>query len=294
MENVVLINGELCAKLSVFNRLTQFGDGVFETCLLENNRLLFWRAHFNRLEKGRLALKINPVAERLWLADITQAFSQFIQTARVKPHHRFAVKLLLSRGESVRGYGASRDIAPTRIVIVSKLPPKPPAAQFTLSVCPSGYVHQPLLAGIKHCNRLEQILARVDLHADECIMLGANQQVVSATQGNIFAIRGQCLHTPDLSQCGIAGTRREVILNLAKTLGLRIDTAAFSVAELLTFDAVFITSSIIGIQSVSQIIHQNTTQHFSAGAITAHIQSAFTDLIQQPHSAQRILPIEFK
>jgi 4-amino-4-deoxychorismate lyase len=101
MRQVVLINGKKQTRLSVFNRLTQFGDGLFETCVVSKANLLFWSAHFARLEKGCAQLKINPISEQQWLKDIAKA----LELAKLE---HAVVKIFLSRGESVRGYGIHR------------------------------------------------------------------------------------------------------------------------------------------------------------------------------------------
>lgn len=252
MKEVVLINGKQQSTLSVFNRLTQFGDGLFETCVLQNSQLLLWSAHFARLEKGRAQLNINPVDEKTWLQDINTALEVANTTNAI-------VKIILSRGESLRGYGFEQDIEPTRIVIVSK-PPKLPD-EYTLSVCRSGYANNQHLANIKHCNRLEQILARSELRGDECLMLDENQCVISVTQGNIFAVQDNMVLTPNLDQCGIAGTRRFVILKIARELGLQVKITTLTLKALLACDEVFITNSVIGIKPVTGINKTVFKQH---------------------------------
>ena len=263
MNSVVLINGKKQSKLSVFNRLTQFGDGLFETCVVKKSRLLFWSEHFARLEKGRIQLKINPVNERQWLKDIAKALS-------IAKLDQAVVKVILSRGESARGYGFDTDIEPTRLVIVSTMPEKT-LDQYTLTTCHSGYATNQLLSNIKHCNRLEQILARTDMKGDECIMLDDNGYVISATQGNIFAVKSGVLLTPSLDECGIEGTRRSVILKIAVELGLQVNMGAVTLQELYACDEVFITNSVIGIKSVTRINEHS----FSGQAITQQLIHAF-------------------
>ena len=252
MNKVVLINGKKQTKLSVFNRLTQFGDGLFETCLVKEGRLLLWSEHFLRLEKGRTQLKINPVSEKQWLKDIAEALS-------ITKLDQAVVKIILSRGESQRGYGFEKDIKPTRVIIVSAAPRKT-SSQYTLTTCQSGYTTNQLLSNIKHCNRLEQILARVDLHSDECIMLDDNGCVVSVTQGNIFALKSGVLLTPSLDECGIEGTRRSAILKIANDLGLKVNVGAITLKELYKCDEVFVTNSVIGMKSITKINHKVFTQ----------------------------------
>ncbi len=251
MKSIVLINGKKQRKLNTFNRLIQFGDGLFETCLVVNGQLILAQQHFQRLEKGAERLQIQPVKRSIWLKDISKAVAMAKLDSAV-------VKILLSRGESERGYGFSKDMQSTRLVMVSKMPRLPEASH--LSLCDSGYSINQLLAGIKHCNRLEQILARTQLKTQDCIMLDPQGQVISVTQGNIFAIKNGVLLTPSLVQCGIEGTRRQVIIELAKAHQYVVKICPLSVAALLDCDEVFITNSVMGIQPVGQINEKTYTQ----------------------------------
>ncbi len=262
MNSTLLINGKKQTKLSVLNRLVQFGDGLFETCLIVDARLLFWSKHFLRLEKGCDKLKIHPVSEAIWLQEISKALT-------ISKLDQAVVKIILSRGQSVRGYGYEENIKPTRIVIVSPVPYLP--WQYELGVCSSGYASNQLLSEIKHCNRLEQILARSELQAQECIMLDENAQVISVTQGNIFAICNRVIFTPSLTDCGIEGTRRSVVFDLAQALGLQLETCSLSLTELLEADEVFITNSVMGISPVAKINHKLFNHH----QITNQLINAF-------------------
>lgn len=252
MNRIILINGKDQTKLSVFNRLVQFGDGLFETCLVVDHKLILAEAHFQRLEKGAKRLKIAPIPRSVWIKEIAKAvFMAKLDNA--------VVKIILSRGETFRGYGYDKSIMPTRIVMVSKAPDLP--KDYTLSLCDSGYATNQMLSEIKHCNRLEQILARTNIKTQECIMLDPQAQVVSVTQGNIFAIKNGALLTPGLNECGIEGTRRQVIIELARTLGLSVEICRLSVAELLACDEIFISNSVMGIKRISQINEQKYSQH---------------------------------
>lgn len=258
MQPIVLINGKKQSQLSIFDRSCQFGDGIFETCLVKNAQVLFFQQHFDRLEKGRKKLQIKPMAEALWLADIKHALS-------LSQLNDAVLKIILSRGESLRGYNFAKNAMPTRIVIIAKMPKKIPA-QYSLSLCQSGYAHNPQLAGIKHCNRLEQVLASAKMPFDDCIMLDAKSKVISTTTANIFAIKADLLSTPDLSECGINGTRRQLILAKAADFGLKVQIKKMSIDEFLSADEVFISNSIIGVRSVVKIkqklfkIHSITTK----------------------------------
>ena len=277
MTPIVLINGAKQSKISIFNRNVQFGDGLFETCVVENKKILFWVNHFARLNRGCEQLKICKVDESVWLSDIKKALSLCSYDCCV-------VKLILSRGESLRGYGFKDDIKPVRAVIISELQQATFNHSFSLEYCQSGYDSNPKLAGIKHCNRLEQVLARAGLRSDEGIMLDENHNVISVTQGNIYAIHGNTLTTPKLDKCGVEGTRRAVILDLAKLLGIRVKIDTLSTKELGQADEVFISNSIIGIQSISEIGDIG----FGENPITKKIKDTFMEKTEDSNSWQCI------
>ena len=277
MTPIVLINGAKQSKISIFNRNVQFGDGLFETCVVENKKILFWVNHFARLNRGCEQLKISRVDESVWLSDVKKALS-------LCSYDRCVVKLILSRGESLRGYGFKDDIKPVRAVIVSELQKVTFNKSFCLEYCQSGYDSNPKLAGIKHCNRLEEVLARAGLKSDEGIMLDENHNVISVTQGNIYAIHGNTMITPKLDKCGVEGTRRAVILDLTKLLGIKVKVDTLSVKELGQADEVFISNSIIGIQSISQIGDIS----FGENPITKKIKDAFMEKRKDSNSWQCI------
>jgi len=277
MTPIVLINGAKQSKISIFNRNVQFGDGLFETCVVENKKILFWVNHFARLNRGCEQLKISKVDESVWLSDVKKALS-------LCSYDHCVVKLILSRGESLRGYGFKDDIKPVRAVIVSELQKTTLNNSFCLEYCQSGYDSNPKLAGIKHCNRLEQVLARAGLKSDEGIMLDENHNVISVTQGNIYAIHDNTLITPKLDKCGVEGTRRAVILDLAKLLGIKVKVDTLSIKELGQADEVFISNSIIGIQFISQIGNIG----FGKNSITKKIKDAFKKKTEDSNSWQCI------
>lgn len=278
MKHIILINGKKQSELSIFNRLTQFGDGLFETCVFEKGRLLFWSKHFARLETGRKQLKINAVSEKKWLKNIKKALG-------IAKLDDAVVKIILSRGESFRGYGFKSNIKPTHIVIVCGLRKSMPN-QYGLTTCDSGYSNNQRLSHIKHCNRLEQILARVKMQGDDCIMLNDNADVISTTQSNIFAVRDGELLTPNLDNCGIEGTRRAAVLTVAEELGLKVHIGALPLPDLLKCSEIFITNSVIGIKSVCNINQQLFTIH----TITDKIRNAFLKLQNLPMHSPIIKP----
>ena len=269
MEPLVIINGEVKSNVSIFNRNMQYGDGLFETCVAKDNKVLFWDNHFARLNNGCDRLNIKKIANSVWLEDIKKALS-------LSSEKNCIVKLILSRGNSLRGYSYSKDIEPVRVVIVSQMNEYKTKETYSLEFAISWFHSNPNLAGIKHCNRLEQILARTNMLADEAIMLDENQSVVSVTQGNIYLIFCNKLITPKLERCGVIGSRRSIILELSRLTNLEVREDDISIKQLEKANEVFVSNSLIGIQPVTSIGDYYLTNN----PITEKISAAYSSITQ--------------
>jgi aminodeoxychorismate lyase len=269
MTEVVLVDGEVESEISIFNRNMQYGDGLFETCVAKDRRVLFWEHHFGRLNNGCDRLNIKKISNSVWLEDIKKALSLSSKTNCI-------VKLILSRGNSLRGYSYTKDIQPVRVVIVSQMSEYKIKETYSLEFAKSGFHSNPKLAGIKHCNRLEQILARANMLADEAIMLDENQSVISVTQGNIYYIFGNKLITPKLERCGVIGSRRSIILELSRLINLEVKEDDISIDQLLKANEVFVSNSLIGIQPVTSI----GGYYLNKNPLTEKIRAAYSSITQ--------------
>lgn len=247
---MILINGQQGNSIHVMDRGVMYGDGVFRTMRMRDGRVHCWLGQYRKLEADCQALAI--------LCPARSTLEQEIDLlARDAPD--CVVKIVVSRGEGGRGYGVPDSVSPNRVVLTSPLPVYP--AHFwrdgvKLHVCELRMCHQPRLAGIKHLNRLENVLARMewsDPDTAEGLMLDAEGWVVEGTMANIFMRQGNALLTPDLSACGVAGLQRERILAFAPQCDLVPEVRNFSLPMLLQAEEVFLCNSVIGVWPVRQI-----------------------------------------
>lgn len=251
MKQTTLINGKHKTQISVFNRALQFGDGLFETLVFKKNKILFLDKHFERLKKGSEKLNIINFPNEVWLKDINTAISQTTLTSGI-------IKIMLFRGRSTRGYGFEKTIKPIRIVHIFPLKTnnffsfKKKHKTNVLEVCSTKYGHNKKLAGVKHCNRLEQVLAKHEVTNDG-LMLDENAKVISTTNANIFIIKDNELLTPDLEVCGVCGTRREVVLEIAEKLHIPTRITNITLNDVFNADETFITNTILGICEIKRI-----------------------------------------
>ena len=240
----LLINGEPTRLVQASDRGLAYGDGLFETLLLIDGNPMLWERHMARLATGEARLGL-PGTDKNLLLEETLALASGAG--------REVVKIILTRGSGGRGYRPPPEPAVTRILSRHEWPDYP-ASWFIdgvrLRLCETRLGCCPQLAGIKHLNRLEQVLARREWSDDriaEGLMLDTRGNVVEGTQSNLFLLREGRLMTPDLSHCGVAGVVRDLVIEEADSLGIECYRLAVTVDDLATADALFLTNSILGI-----------------------------------------------
>ena len=247
---MIMINGEQGRSIQVMDRAVMYGDGVFRTMRMDHGQIKCWPQQYQKLASDCQALDILCPARRTLEQELEQL-------AIDDPD--CVVKIIVSRGEGGRGYRVPTSASPNRVVLSVPLPDFPKAYWqdgVQLHLCEIRLSHQPRLAGIKHLNRLENVLARMewtDPDVPEGLLLDAEGWVVEGTMSNIFMRLGNKLLTPDLSACGVNGLQRERILKHAPTLGLTPTVSHFNFPSLLQADEIFISNSLIGIWPVRQI-----------------------------------------
>jgi 4-amino-4-deoxychorismate lyase len=238
-----LVNGREQDCIALDDRGLQFGDGLFETLCVRAGQARYWERHMARLRAGCARLGLPP-------PDVQHLHFEVGRLIRQQPHG--VAKILLTRGGGGRGYSPPVDVEINRIV--RYLPcPVFPTEGLRLARCATTLGRNPLLAGIKHLNRLEQVLASRELAAqgaDEGLLADSEGQVIEGTRSNLFLVRQGELLTPDLGQCGVAGVLRAVVLDTCATAGIPCQVRGLSWDDLDTADEVFMTNSLMGIQPV--------------------------------------------
>lgn len=250
---MVLVNGQLDGSILATDRGLAYGDGVFRTMLLHQSKILHWSRHYAKLVADCVRLNLRCPAEALLRQDVLVC---------AEKQHQGVIKIIITRGSGQRGYGYVEGMHVTRVVTYSNLP-QYPAHNLTQGVkarlCTLRLAQQAYLAGVKHLNRLEQVLARAewqDAEIAEGIMLDQTGNVIGGVMSNLFVVHGQTLTTPSVESCGVAGVTRERIMDLAPTLQLRLKIGILSLEALFAADEVMLCNSVNGIWPVRQLEHQ--------------------------------------
>jgi 4-amino-4-deoxychorismate lyase len=242
-----LINGRADHGVDSADRGLQYGDGLFETLACRDGQACGLALHLQRLQLGCERL-------RLVFSDFELLRAEIGTLVAGQP--RCIVKVIVTRGSATRrGYAPAGDERPTRIVSRHDWPesPVPDASGFRLGVSGVTLGINPLLAGLKHLNRLEQVLAQIrrdEAAMDEVLMLSSAGQVIGGSMSNVFLADDSGLFTPDLGACGVTGVMRRLVLEAASRLGQPVCVRAVAPSELATVREAFVTNVRWGVQSV--------------------------------------------
>lgn len=265
------INGQPSDTIALTDRGLAYGDGLFETIKVRNGRAILLERHLQRLQLGcqRLAIPLD-------LPLLHQELDAYLQQLDVG-----VCKLILTRGVGQRGYALPEPCIPQRILQSASLPQWPVAHResgIELYSCQLRLAEQPILAGLKHLNRLEQVLARAewsDPAFAEGLLLDQQLRVVDGVFSNIFIVKNQQLITADLSRCGVAGVMRAELLARADAAGIAVAVTDISLEQLLQADEVFTCNSLYGIWPVRSYL----TQRWPVGQLTRKLQQLIKDLV---------------
>lgn len=241
---LIFINGTASDCLTTLDRGFSYGHGVFETMRLFNGQLPLWQLHLERLQVGLQRLGISLAVKPL-SAELTSLL------AEMPPQG--IVKLTVTAGVGPRGYRAVATATPT--VIVHWYPPPQITASVRLCQCRYRLPVNPVLAGIKHLNRLDQVLASMELEGDEQgLLLDVDDNLIEAISHNIFIRIGDRWLTPALDRCGVAGVMRRFLMEtLFPAAGLEVEETCIPLRLVPEAGEIFICNAVSGLLPVAEI-----------------------------------------
>ncbi len=271
----VWVDGRPSEAVPALDRGLHYGEGVFETIACLKGRARFLSLHLQRLALG---------CERLGVPAPAGLRAQIERLAAEGP--RSIVKALLTRGAgAARGYRRGAESG-TCVIIRYPWPEEAqPRAGARVRIASVRLGENPALAGLKHCNRLEQILAANEpegAEADEALMLSTAGQLIGGTMTNVFLIDGasgtQRVRTPEIRSCGVAGVMRHVVMREAARAGLRVEACALGLEDLAGASEVILTNARVGLWPVSAL----PGRALAPGPVTERLHHLLRPLLEAP------------
>ncbi len=260
---MILLDGQVSNSPLLADRGLAYGDGLFETIALRDGQLLCWAAHMARLKRGCAVLGLP-------LPDSAQLLREAEQVAAGQS--RGIVKILLTRGSGGRGYRPPQIVQVRRIISRHNWPADldDTSRPVTAWICRQRLGFNPQLAGIKHLNRLEQVLASAEwpsIDYFEGLMLDLDGLVIAGIRSNVFVVHGRELHTPDLTRTGIAGIVRQAVIEATRRHGLEMRIGPLDRADLADADEMFLCNSVIGLRVVGRVDDANDSLSLSSAGV---------------------------
>ena len=264
------VDGKPAKGLSVHDRGLAYGDGLFETIRVRCARPQLFERHMQRLQDGcqRLGLACDLSALKAEIMSFSAALGDGV------------AKLIVTRGEGGRGYAISQSSTPRRVLLGAPAPAYPienAERGVHLFACTTRLAEQPRLAGLKHLNRLEQVLARAEWQDPtfaEGLMRDTSGRVIEGVFSNIFLVRDGLLSTPALHRCGVVGVMRAEIIERARQLQLPVQVQDITIEQLFAADEVFLCNSLFGIWPVLGLMEHV----WQAGPLTRKLQGCLAEL----------------
>jgi 4-amino-4-deoxychorismate lyase len=268
---VILVNGSPGSRLEAADRGLHYGDGLFETMAIVDGTIPLWDRHLQRFHEGCRRLGLVPPETRILQREANTLAAGVC---------RGVIKLILTRGVGGQAYRPPAAASPTRILLRRPWPEYPSGHWqhgVRVRICRTRLAVGGGLAGIKHLNRLEQVLARAEWQDDdiaEGLMLDTEGYVVEGTASNLFILEGDRLLTPPLDRCGVAGVMRAEVIARAHHAGWEATQLRLRLPRVLNADALFLTNAIIGVWPVREIAGQQFPLVPALRALQRHLDRA--------------------
>lgn len=258
---LTLINGASGSAISVSDRGFLYGDGAFETLAIRNSQFILLEPHLDRLQKASTLLRI-PFDRSAVIADL--------ETIAASVHNDGVCKIILTRGEGGRGYKAALNGSPTRIVQYFETPLKTENKRGIIAAISSYRLGQSTqLAGLKHLNRLDQVMASFDLTDEifEVICLDQQGFVIEGSRSNLIAVLGGQIVSPNLDASGVRGIMLDALIAKFADVGKSVEFTKLSLDDIGRASELMFCNSVFGVWPVIQLLEDGRVREWSIGDV---------------------------
>lgn len=257
----MIVNGRQQQHIEIADRAFQYGDGCFTTMACRNGHLEFFDAHIERL---KLACKTLYIDFNKW-TELTRCILDSI-----KSNADCVVKIMITRGEGGRGYSPEGTVNPKFIITHHVIPAHYSQWQtngIKLTISPITLACQPLLAGIKHLNRLEQVLVKQALMQtcyDDAVVCDTLQKIIETSVGNLFWFKDKVWYTADVTESGVDGVMRNYVLSIMREKEIECQVVKQDVSVLFKAQELFVCNSLMMLVPVLSLFNPlaNETKNY--------------------------------
>lgn len=259
-----MINGVQTEYISVRDRGLQYGDGCFETLRIYDGQPLLLSLHLERLEATCKLLHIQYDTQEL-----NRELTEFLRECETDG----VLKIVITRGIGGRGYSSGKNSRSTRIIMYSPLPTDYATKGATgVSIVLANYrlSENAALAGSKHLNRLDQVMASLSLKdsIDEALCLDQIGNVIEGTKSNLVLVIDKVAITPQLNNAGVRGVMLAYLTQRFADANIAIRSRNVSIENLRGATELFLCNSVIGVWPVCNLLENDTVRSWPIGSLT--------------------------
>lgn len=238
---------------ALLNRAELFGDGFFTTGLIQSGQFKQGRAHLERLNISAERLSFSDYDNDALQKALKSLLDELAEKNSDENSNDLVIRISVMRLQAERGYSVS-DKAQGRCQIILSKRPELSNQPCELFVAKSQVSRNRTTAGIKHLNRLDSVLASMEIshNQQEAIMLDGDR-VICGSKTNLFLHINGTWMTPKLDLCGILGITRQRVLDAFADNGIECRESAIESNQLQACKAAFVTNSLIGVWAASSI-----------------------------------------
>ncbi|WP_371192989.1 aminodeoxychorismate lyase [Glaciecola sp. SC05] len=240
-------------SISASDRSIHYGDASFTSMYAENHNITLLSEHIQRLQDACLGLDIKFTD---W-----DELHRTLQSLVALQREPLAIKVIVTRGSGGRGYQPPEQQTP--ICIISTHSAESMQAQGNVKLLMVSDICLPShdkLEGLKHTNRLAQVLAKqeaLNMHCDDVLMCDYRRHVIEASSANVFYKLDGCWYTPPLNSGGVKGLMRNAFLLYLQDLGLFVNQASHHIEQLCSAQSILLSNAVKGVRQVDKLHYQN-------------------------------------
>lgn len=250
-------------SFSATDRAANYGDGVFTTMSVSGGKVALYHRHCQRIirDANRLGIQLNDHDVALRIAQEARILGEGV------------LKLLVSAGEGGRGYARPEMLKPQLHFSTAAHPPQYAKQQqhgVTMGCASLSLALQPALAGIKHLNRLEQVLIKRELthqQVQDLVVMDATGNVAEASAANLFWSHQGKWFTPSLESCGVHGVMRQFLIDWMTRHGEGVESGNFPLSTLVQADSVLLCNALMPVLPVRSLVTEAQTTQYSLSPV---------------------------
>jgi branched-chain amino acid aminotransferase len=265
---MINFNGNIVAQndnVLTQNRAFLYGDGVFETLKIINNKILFLEDHYFRLMASMRVVRME-IPMNFTMEYFEEQVLSLVQQKEISASARARITVFRNDGglylpqTNEISFLIHATVLDTTLYALN-------TDSYEVDLYKDFYVTKQLLSSIKTTNKMINVTGSIFAHEnglENCILLNDAKNVVEVLQGNLFMVTGKKLITPPVSEGCLNGVMRKQILALAKKVtDIEVSEEIISPFDLQKADELFLTNVITGIQSISKYRKKEFTSNLA-------------------------------